>query len=126
MLLPGYRVLGPLCALVLRQAQDERLLPIGTNLGVLHLFWTLVSGQPLGSRGAISPGLQALGQGTWTSRRLLKTWARVVQAAGFWQPHVYGGYHPVAVDLTAFWRLQLQNCPTWPELDFGQAGQEDG
>jgi hypothetical protein len=25
---------------------------------------------------------------------------------------VYGGYRPVAVDLTAFWRLRLRNCPT--------------
>jgi len=114
-----YRVLGLLCALV-------ESLPIGTNVGVLHLCWMLVSGQLLGSRGAIFPGLQALGlsdrairrawvalgQGSWTSRRLIKTWAAVVQAEGYWQPHEYGGYHPVAVDLTAFWRPQLRNCPT--------------
>jgi hypothetical protein len=114
-----YRVLGLLCALV-------ETLPIGTNLGVLHLCWMLLSGQLLGSRGAIFPGLQALGlseravrrawaalgQGSWTSRRLIKAWAAVVQAEGYWQPHVYGGYRPVAVDITAFWRPQLQACPT--------------
>jgi hypothetical protein len=75
-----YRVLGLLCALV-------ESLPIGTNLGMVHLCWMLVSGQLLGSRGAIMPGLQALGladpairrawvalgQGSWTSQRLLKT-----------------------------------------------------
>lgn len=91
---PVYRVLGLLCALV-------ESLPIGTNVGVLHLCWMLVSGQLLGSRGAIFPGLQALGlsdrairrawvalgQGSWTSRRLIKTWAAVVQAEGYWQPH---------------------------------------
>jgi hypothetical protein len=116
---PVYRVLGLLCALV-------EPLPIGTNLGLLHLFWMLLSGQLLGSRGAIFPGLQALGlsdrairrawvalgQGSWTSRRLITAWAGVVQAEGYWQPHVYGGYRPVAVDVTAFWRLRLQNCPT--------------
>lgn len=116
---PVYRVLGLLCALV-------ETLPIGTNLGVVHLCWMLLSGQLLGSRGAIFPGLQALGlseravrrawvalgQGSWTSRRLITAWARVVQAEGFWQPHVYGGYRPVAVDITAFWRPQLQDCPT--------------
>jgi hypothetical protein len=114
-----YRVLGLLCALVAS-------LPIGTNLGVLHLCWMLLSGQLLGSRGAIFPGLQALGlsdravrrawvalgQGSWTSRRLITAWAGVVQAEGYWQPHVYGGYRPVAVDITAFWRPQLQACPT--------------
>ena len=124
-----YRVLGLLCALV-------ESLPIGTNLGLVHLCWMLVSGQLLGSRGAIMPGLQALGladpamrrawvalgQGSWTSQRLLKTWAAVVQAEGYWHPHVYGGYHPVAVDLTAFWRLQLRNCPTRPyDAAAGQA-----
>jgi hypothetical protein len=86
----------------------------------------LLSGQLLGSRGAIFPGLQALGlsdrairrawvalgQGRWTSRRLITAWAAVVQAEGYWQPHVYGGYRPVAVDITAFWRPQLQACPT--------------
>jgi hypothetical protein len=116
---PVYRVLGLLCALV-------ETLPIGTNLGVLHLCWMLVSGQLLGSRGAIFPGLQALGlsdsavrrawvalgQGRWTSRRLLKAWAAVVQAEGCWQAHVYEGYRPVAVDITAFWRPQLRACPT--------------
>jgi hypothetical protein len=43
---PVYRVLGLLCGLV-------ESLPIGTNLGLLHLFWMLLSGQLLGSRGAI-------------------------------------------------------------------------
>jgi hypothetical protein len=116
---PVYRVLGLLCALV-------KPLPIGTNLGLLHLCWMLLRGELLGSRGAIFPGLQALGlsgrairrawvalgQGSWTSRRLLKVWAAVVQAEGLWQPHVYGGYHPVAIDLTAFWRPKLRTCPT--------------
>jgi hypothetical protein len=116
---PVYRVLGLLCALV-------EAFPIGTNLGLLHLFWMLLSGQLLGSRGAIFPGLQALGlsdpavrrawvalgQGSWSSSRLIRAWAAVVQAEGYWEPHVYGGYRPVAVDITAFWRPQLQDCPT--------------
>ena len=33
-----YRMLTLLCSLVLT-------LPVGTNLGMLHLFWMLVSGQ---------------------------------------------------------------------------------
>ncbi len=35
-----------------------------------------------------------------------------MEAEGFWQPHLHGGYHPVAVDITAFWRPRLQGCPT--------------
>src|SRR6266496_6739192 len=114
-----YRVLGLVCALVVE-------LPIGTNLGLVHLFWMLLSGKALLTRGAIIPGLSAvglsegavrrawaaLGRGSWTRDRLVKRWAEVVEAEGFWQPHLHGGYHPVAVDVTAFWRPRLQGCPT--------------
>jgi hypothetical protein len=100
-------------------------LPIGTNLGLLHLLWMLVSGRLLGSRGAILPGLGDLGLtegevrrawaalgGAWTSDALLAGWAGQVERAGHWQPHVYGGYRPVAIDLTGFWRPRLRGCPT--------------
>src|SRR5664279_2031653 len=49
-----YRMLTLLCSLVLP-------LPIGTNLGMLHLLWMLVSGQLLATRGAVIPGLSACG-----------------------------------------------------------------
>jgi hypothetical protein len=114
-----YRVLMLVSALVVD-------VPIGTNLGLLHLFWMVLCGKLLLSRGAIFPGLSAvglsagavrrawsaLGRGSWTSDRLVKSWARVVEAEGFWQPHLHGGYHPVAVDMTAFYRPRLQACPT--------------
>jgi hypothetical protein len=114
-----YRVLTVVSALVVD-------VPIGTNLGLLHLFWMLLCGKLLLSRGAIFPGLSAvglsdgavrrawvaLGRGSWTSHRLVKQWARVVEAEGFWQPHLHGGYQPVAVDITAFYRPRLQACPT--------------
>jgi hypothetical protein len=114
-----YRVLTLVSALVVD-------VPIGTNLGLLHLFWMLLCGKLLLSRGALFPGLSAvglsegavrrawaaLGHGSWTSHRLVKQWARMVEAEGFWQPHTAGGYHPLAVDLTGFWRPRLQRCPT--------------
>jgi hypothetical protein len=114
-----YRVLTLVSALVVD-------VPIGTNLGLLHLFWMVLCGKLLLSRGAIFPGLSAvglsagavrrawaaLGHGSWTSHRLVKQWARVVEAEGFWQPHLHGGYQPVAVDITAFYRPRLQECPT--------------
>ena len=37
------------------------LLPIGTNLALLHLMWAMVSGQFLASRGAVFPALAQLG-----------------------------------------------------------------
>ena len=114
-----YRVLTLVSALVVD-------VPIGTKLGLLHLFWMVLCGKLLLSRGAIFPGLSAvglsegavrrawaaLGRGSWTSDRLVKAWAQVVEAEGYWQPHQHRGYQPVAVDITAFWRPRLQGCPT--------------
>jgi len=36
----------------------------------------------------------------------------LVVAEGRWQPHTHGGYGPLAVDVTAFWRPRLRDCPT--------------
>lgn len=113
-----YQVLTMLSTLV-------ATLPIGTNLGLLHLLWMLVSGRLLASRGALFPGLSDAGltegqvrrawaalAGAWTSDTLLAGWQAQVEAAGHWQPHVHGGYRPVAIDLTGFWRPRLRGCPT--------------
>src|SRR5579883_517443 len=114
-----YRMMTVLCALV-------SPLPVGTNLGMLHLLWMLVSGQMLSTRGAVIPGLSAcglsaravrrawaaVGQGAWSSAALLARWREMVVAEGHWQVQTHGGYHPVGVDVTAFWRPRLQECPT--------------
>ncbi len=54
----------------------------------------------------------ALGQGGWSSGALLARWAAMVEGEGTWQAHTHGGYHPVAVDVTGFWRPRLRACPT--------------
>jgi hypothetical protein len=114
-----YRVIEVLCAVVART-------PIGTNLGLVHVLWMLVSGRLLGSRGAVIPGLSAaglsepavrrawaaLGQGDWTSADLLAQWRAQVEQDGRWRAHEYEGYRPVAVDVTGFWRPRLQGCAT--------------
>jgi len=114
-----YRMLTLLRTLVVH-------VPVGTNQGLLHVLWMLVSGQLLASRGAVIPGLSAcglsaravrrawaaLGQGDWTSAQLLARWRALVTAEGRWQAHDHGGYRPVAVDVTGFWRPRLQGCPT--------------
>ena len=114
-----YRMLTLLCSLVVT-------LPVGTNLGMVHLLWMLVSGRLLAARGAVIPALSdcglseravrrawaALGQGGWTSGALLARWRALVEDEGHWQPHTHEGYHPVGVDVTGFWRPQLVDCPT--------------
>ena len=66
-----YRVLTLVSALVVD-------VPIGTNLGLLHLFWMVLCGKLLLSRGAIFPGLSAVGLSEGAVRR---AWA----AAGAWE-----------------------------------------
>ena len=116
---PVYRVVVVLCAVV-------KTVPIGTNLGLVEVLWMLVSGRLLVTRGALIPGLAetglpeaavrrawaAVGHGAWTSERLLRSWAAQVAQEQRWQPACYEGYRPLAVDVTAFWRPRLHDCPT--------------
>ena len=101
-------------------------LPVGTNLGLFHLLWMLVSGRLLESRGAVIPGLAALGldppavrrawatlaHGHWETARLVTACEHQIQDEGCWQPRQHGGYRPVACDLIGFFRPRLQDCPT--------------
>jgi hypothetical protein len=100
--------------------------PLGTNLGLVLVFWMLLTGRLLGSRGAVIPALSAVGlapavvrrtwaavsHGAWTVEQLLDNWQAWVAEEGAWQPHRVGGYVPVAGDVTGFWRPHLRGCPT--------------
>ena len=101
-------------------------IPIGTNLGLFHLLWMLLSGRLLQSRGAVIPGLADLGlaadavrrswaalaYGKWHASQLLDDWEQLVHEEGRFQAHQYGGYRPVACDVVGFFRPRLQACPT--------------
>ena len=101
-------------------------LPIGTNLGLLRVLWTLASGQLLTTRGALIPALANLGlsdpevlrawsafaNGSWDTHRLVMTWDQWVRQDGHWERSQYGGYRVTALDLTGFFRPCLQHCPT--------------
>lgn len=100
--------------------------PVGTNLGLFSLLWMLLSGRLLQSRGAIIPGLAALGladdavrrswaalaYGRWQTSSLLTSYQQIVGEEGHWQAHRHGGYRPVACDLVGFFRPRLVGCPT--------------
>jgi hypothetical protein len=101
-------------------------LPIGTNLGLLHFVWMLVSGALLPSRGALFPALKSIGlsdggirrawgafrHGKWQVGELVKVWREYVQGQKGWQVHRIEGYVPLTVDVTAFWRPSLKDCPS--------------
>ena len=54
--------------------------PVGTNLGLFHLLWMLLSGRLLQSRGAVIPGLADFGLSAAAVRR---AWAAL--ASGHWR-----------------------------------------
>ncbi len=99
-----------------------QVLPVGTNLALLQLMWAMANGSFLRSRGAVhgalaessfTPGQvrrswSALRYGVWSITELVGRWRAIVLREGRWQPREYGGYRPLAVDITAFWRPHLQ------------------
>src|SRR4030095_15639271 len=78
------------------------------------------------SRGAVIPGLAALGlvegagrragaalaYGKWHAAQLLEAWEQLVREEKAFRAHQYGGYRPVACDLVGFFRPRLQDCAT--------------
>jgi len=100
--------------------------PGGTNLALLHILWTLVSGALLPQRGALFPALQAAGldeqairrawaafrRGAWRTALLLRLWQEQIEGLPGWQVHRHEGYRAITVDVTAFWRPALRNCPS--------------
>ncbi|HXV99147.1 MAG TPA: hypothetical protein VEC93_12055 [Anaerolineae bacterium] len=99
--------------------------PMGTNIALLQLMWTILNGSFLQSRGAIFPALKANGftpeesrrvwsafrHGVWRINELIEQWHSYVLAEGHWDSHSYEGYRPVAVDWTAIWRFKLTGWP---------------
>ena len=101
-------------------------LPIGTNLALLQFMWMLVSGALLPNRGAIFPALKSTGLsdeaarrawaafrgGVWQTAVLLRLWQEQIKSIPGWEAHRHEGYRAIAVDVTAFWRPELENCPS--------------
>ena len=100
-------------------------LPIGTNLAVLHFLWMLISGALLPNRGAIIPALKsiglsdeetrrawaAFGSGVWSINELCSEFGIYVRKQPEWKERRYEGYLPITVDITAYWRPALKDCP---------------
>ena len=101
-------------------------LPVGTNLALLQ-FCGCWSAEPycpsevrssrlckrpvypnrlpveLGLPSGVAPGKQRL---------LLRLWQEQIEGLPGWQVHRHEGYRAITVDVTAFWRPALKNCPS--------------
>lgn len=96
--------------------------PIGTNVSLVRILWVMMNGSFLSSRGAIHPALSSNGfteqevrrswsavrYGSWTIDELLECWSLQVAALNEWRERRHGGYRVKSIDLTAFYRPQLQ------------------
>ncbi len=101
-------------------------LPIGTNLGMLHILWAIISGKLLPNRGGLYPALQDSGLepeeinrawaafrgGVWRIEDMLDLWQKYVAKEGRWQTRSHEGFHPKPIDLVAFFRPTLKDCST--------------
>ena len=97
-------------------------IPIGTNLALLHLLWAMVSGAFLQSRGALFGALQVAGFsarqirrcsqavrcGAWKMEDLIQSWQNYLLTQEDLEVRRYGGYTPLAADITAFFRPKLK------------------
>jgi hypothetical protein len=100
-------------------------LPIGTNLAMVYFLWMLISGALLPNRGAIMPALKsiglsdgetrrswaAFGSGVWGIHELCSAFGNYVRKLPDWKERRYEGYLPIPVDITAFYRPTLKDCP---------------
>lgn len=78
---------------------------------MMHVFWALLSGQLLPSRGALFPALKAIGleddgirrgwtavnSGVWHTITLIAQWSKHVEGLPEWQQHEYEGYKPLSI-----------------------------
>ena len=67
--------------------------PVGTNLALLQLMWTMLNGSFLQSRGAIFPALKANGFSAEESRRIWRAFRqgiwRINECIARWHNHVF-------------------------------------
>jgi hypothetical protein len=101
-------------------------LPIGTNLALAHLIFTLLAGHLLQSRGALFPALAqtgltdsqvraaqaALRDGKWTIGYLLRRLDWLFKKEEKAQPYLIKGWQPMPLDWVGFYRPRLKNCST--------------
>src|SRR6266851_3287582 len=88
--------------------------PIGTNLGLFHLLWMLLSGRLLQSRGAVIPGLTDFGLAAAAARR---AWAAL--AYGCWHTARLLAAAPARVYDEALLRPGGQGAAGDPARDHG-------
>lgn len=105
-------------------ARRVQRLPIGTNLALAHLLFTLIAGHLLQSRGALFPALIAAGldqkqtcraaaalrEGAWDIQTLLDRLVKLVYQDKIAQTRRIGRWRPLLLDWVGLFRPHLHGC----------------
>ena len=103
-----------------------REINVGTNMGLLHVLWALVSGRLHPSRGALLPALSDCGlsdqevrrawrascHGDWQISTLIDAHHLWVNTHTEWKRSAVHGYSISAMDMVGFFRPKLAGCKT--------------
>jgi hypothetical protein len=99
---------------------------VGTNMGLQHVLWALVSGRLHPSRGALLPALSDSGlsdqevrrawrascHGDWRISTLIEAHRMWVKTHTEWKRSTVHGYSISAMDMVGFFRPKLAGCKT--------------
>ena len=100
--------------------------PQGTNVALYRGLMTMMSGEMLGSRGALMPALdsagfdrgesmriwQGLAHGAWKINDLLEELGQQIASQNRWLAAEVGGYRVKALDTVGYFRPRLRGCVT--------------
>src|SRR5438105_3389071 len=112
-----YRIIELLCAMLASVAK-------GSNLALFHVLLAILSGRLLESRGAVVSALAdlqlcneavrramaCLWHGSFETDQLVSDLYGAEIKQHRWHPNEYEGWHPLAFDLTGFFRSRLTGC----------------
>ena len=99
-------------------------LPIGTNLGIVYLLWTIITGKLLNSRGSLFPALKEAGftdkqarqseaslrEGKFNIDRLVYEHNKIIKSHDKSKQISINGHTPLLLDWVGFYRPDLKGC----------------
>ena len=101
-------------------------LPIGTNLGIVYLLWTIITGKLLNSRGSLFPALLEAGftdrqarqseaslrEGKFEIDRIIQEHNKIIKLHKKVEKITINEHTPLLLDWVGFYRPNLKGCVT--------------
>ena len=101
-------------------------LPIGTNLGIVYLLWTIITGKLLNTRGSLFPALldagftdrqarqseASLREGKFEIDKIIQEHNKIIKLHNKAEKIIINDYTPILLDWVGFYRPHLKGCTT--------------